>query len=166
MPNPNIIRVAAVALGAAACAAPGVEAREAVAGGEIAAVHQALERIDRRWEQAANRGDAAGVAALYTDNAYLLPPNAEIAQGTDEIRRVLQAYIDLGLGNVRFTRVHVNVSGDLAYEVGRYSLEIAPQGQRITDNGKYIIVAERQPDGGWKLVADIFNSSEPPAGVQ
>jgi hypothetical protein len=48
----------------------------------------------------------------------------------------------------------------LCAAVGRYTLDIpgAPQ-----DRGKYIEVWAPQPDGAWRIVDDIFNSSLPPA---
>jgi uncharacterized protein (TIGR02246 family) len=130
---------------------------------DIAAVRQAIEQTDRQWEQAFNRGDAAGVASLYTENGSLLPPNAEIAQGREAIQQSIQGFIDAGLKNIAFTTVDVGTSGDLAYEIGRYSLDIQPPGseQTVTDRGKYVIVARRQSDGSWKLVTDIFNTSQP-----
>jgi ketosteroid isomerase-like protein len=36
-----------------------------------------------------------------------------------------------------------------------------PEGEPIDDNGKYVVVYRRQPDGGYKVIADIFNSSRP-----
>ncbi|HUF29941.1 MAG TPA: SgcJ/EcaC family oxidoreductase [Gemmatimonadaceae bacterium] len=132
-----------------------------------AAVLEALEQIDLQWEQAANRGDAAGIASLYTDDGVLLPPNSEIVQGQANIQQALQAFIDAGMTNVDFTRVAAGTSGDLAYEIGRYSLDLRPQGAApITDIGKYVIVARRQSDGTWRLIADIFNTSQPPAPPQ
>jgi ketosteroid isomerase-like protein len=55
-------------------------------------------------------------------------------------------------------------SGDLAYASGVYDLTLSPPGSgTISDNGKYVVVYRRQPDGTWKAIADIFNSSRPAA---
>lgn len=174
MPKSRLLWISALALAVAACGESVPEENsspvpEAAASGEpdIERDRQALEQIDRRWEQAFNRGDAAGVAVLYTDSGFLLPPNADIAQGRQGVQQTLQGFIDAGLKNIKFTTVDVGVSGDLAYEVGRYSVDIHPQGaqQAVKDEGKYVIVARRQPDGTWKLVADIFNTSQPAPGA-
>lgn len=175
MPKSRLLWVSALALAVAACGEPVAEENSspvpgATATGEtdIARDRQALEQIDRRWEQAFNRGDAEGVAALYTDDGFLLAPNSQIARGRQSIQQQLQGFIDAGLKNIQFTTVDVGVSGDLAYEVGRYSLDVHPQGaqQAVRDEGKYVIVARRQPDGTWKLAADIFNTSQPAPGAQ
>lgn len=135
---------------------------------DVAQVRQAIEQTDRAWEQAFNGGDAAGVAGLYTDDGRLLAPNSDIVQGRQNIQQAVQAFIDAGLKNIAFTTVDVGVSGDLAYEIGHYSLDIqAPGAQHpVTDQGKYVIVVRKQPDGSWKILADIFNTSQPAMGAQ
>jgi ketosteroid isomerase-like protein len=35
----------------------------------------------------------------------------------------------------------------------------------ITDHGKYLTVFKKQPDGSWKMVADMINSDLPLPGV-
>lgn len=169
MSNSRQLWVPLLALVLVACEQPVREARapaaaEAAPGeSDLAAVQQAIADVDRQWEEAANRGDAEAVAALYADDAYFLAPNAELVQGREEIRELLQGLVDMGLANVDFTTVDVGASGDLAYEVGRYSLDLQQPG--VSDQGKYVIVARRQADGSWKLVADIFNSSLPAPGA-
>lgn len=157
----------ALTFAALACSTPGSEP-ESTAGTDTAGVRQAIEQVDVQWEQAANRGDAAGVAALYTDDAYFLSPNADIIQGRDAIRNAVQGLIDAKLSNVDFTSVSVGVNGDLAYEVGRYKLSLHPAGtpQPVTDEGKYLIILKKQADGAWKIIADIFNTSQPPPVVR
>lgn len=54
--------------------------------------------------------------------------------------------------------------GVLAYEVGRYSLTLQPDGgEAVHDVGKYVFVWRRQ-DGGWKIAVDAPNSDLPPPG--
>jgi uncharacterized protein (TIGR02246 family) len=134
---------------------------------DLAGARQALEQLDRQWEAATNRGDAAGAANLYADDAYFMAPNAAIVQGRQNIQQTIQGFVDAGAKNVQFTTVAADANGDLAYEVGRYTLDMQPQGaaQAVTDTGKYVIVARRQSDGTWKIVADIFNTDLPAPGA-
>jgi ketosteroid isomerase-like protein len=47
-------------------------------------------------------------------------------------------------------------------------MSIAPKagGTPMEDAGKYLVILQRQPDGGWKVTRDIDNSSRPlPPGV-
>jgi len=166
MPKSRVFHLAALVF-IAACEQPGTNEGPATEV-DVAEVRAAIAQVDRQWEQAANSGNAAGVAALYADDGRLLAPNSDIVQGRENIQQTLQGLIDIGLKNVRFTTVDVGVSGDLAYEVGRYSLDIQPRDapQAINDQGKYVIVARKGADGAWKIVADIFNTSQPAPGAQ
>lgn len=59
-------------------------------------------------------------------------------------------------------RVEVSSAGDMGYTVGAYKLTIHDaQGKPVTDRGKYVTVWQKQLDGTWKVVADIFNSDLP-----
>ena len=40
-----------------------------------------IEKLNDAWTAAFNKGDAAAVAAMYTEDAYVLPPGAEIVKG-------------------------------------------------------------------------------------
>jgi ketosteroid isomerase-like protein len=55
------------------------------------------------------------------------------------------------------TTLTVEVDGDLGYSVGRYHLP--PTDEEPADSGKYVMCLKRQPDGSWKLTADIWNRS-------
>jgi uncharacterized protein (TIGR02246 family) len=125
-------------------------------------VRQAIEAGNAKWMEAFNRGDAAATAALYTDNATLMPPNSEMIQGRQGIQDFWQAAIEGGLKDVSLTTVEVRASGDTAYEIGKLSLT-APskdQGSKVV-SGKYVVVWTRQANGPWKLHVDIWNSSMP-----
>lgn len=171
-PSIQALAFATLSLAALGCArapaedAPPVPGQEAAAAPDLDAVRRAMADVDARWEDAANRGDAAGVAGLYAGDGVLLPPNADVVRGPDAIRAFVQGYVDAGMTNVDFTALDVGASGDLAYEVGRYTYDLAtPEGEiTASDRGKYLIVARRQADGSWKLVADMFNTSLPAPG--
>lgn len=51
-------------------------------------------------------------------------------------------------------------AGDLAYVSGRYHLTLTRKGAPV-DSGKFLDIRERQKDGSWLYVADMFNSSVP-----
>ena len=41
----------------------------------------AIQKLNDEWAAAFNKGDAAAVAAMYTKDAYVLPPGFEIMKG-------------------------------------------------------------------------------------
>lgn len=50
-----------------------------------------------RWEDAFNAGDAAGVAALYTEDGMLRHSDGDVDRGREEIQAWAQESIDAGL---------------------------------------------------------------------
>jgi uncharacterized protein (TIGR02246 family) len=103
---------------------------------------------------ASNQGDAEALAALYADDAMLLPPDHEPIRGREAIGAFWRQGTDEGL---EITTLAVEVDGDLGYSVGRYHLP--PTDEEPADSGKYVLCLKRQRDGSWKLTADIWNRS-------
>ncbi len=103
-------------------------------------------------------GDAAGVAAHYTDDAALLPPEAARIDGREGIQGFWQALIDAGVRDVALTTQEVDDFGDVANEVGTISATAPSEdGGRVQLAGKYVVVWKRGGDGTWRLHRDIWN---------
>jgi uncharacterized protein (TIGR02246 family) len=119
-----------------------------------------IEAGNRRFMEAFGRGDAAGVARLYTPHAQLLPAHSDFVIGTPAIQRFWQGAMDKGLKEAVLETLEVEGHGETAYEMGRYSLK-AGTGE-VADSGKYLVVW-KQEDGVWKLHRDIWTTSRPAA---
>lgn len=126
-------------------------------GASPAAVRRAIEANNKKFVEAFNRGDAAAIAAMYARDARALPPNGDMAEGRQEIQALWRSAIVAGMKLVSLETVAVESRGDLAFEVGKYTMTL-PNGQ--TDVGKYVVVWEKE-GGVWRLAADIWNSNKP-----
>src|SRR5262245_39543153 len=73
--------------------------------------------IARAWEKCAGARDASGIAALYTEDATLLPPGQPAITGRQDIEAFWQGFFDAGASDARLTSVRISGSGELAYEV-------------------------------------------------
>jgi uncharacterized protein (TIGR02246 family) len=125
-------------------------------------VRRAVERLNLAFGEGFRRGDAAAVAALYTDDAVLLPPNSEIVRGRQGIEKYWRKAIQNGLKDVVMTTIELSVSGDAFHVIGDYTAKISDKGQKLhEEKGKYIIIGKRTA-AGWKVHRDIWNSSMPP----
>ncbi len=121
-------------------------------------VHEAIVAANKNFMATFNRGDAAGMAALYTGNGQVLPPNSDFVTGKQAIQMFWQAIMDMGIKTAKLETVEVEDHGDTTIEVSTYTLQ-GEEGQ-VLDQGKYIVIWKQEADQ-WKLHHDIFNSSMP-----
>jgi len=127
-------------------------------------VQQAIMQSNARLTEAYNRGDVAAVAAMYTDDAVLLPPNFPMQEGRQAIQGFWALARQIGIRDLSLQTSKVEERGDAAWEIGVYSLKIQPEGGTPTeDKGKYVVIWKRAGDGSWRLAVDIWNTNSPPA---
>lgn len=125
------------------------------AQGDIRAL---IEASNKRWEKAVSRGDAAGIASLYTGTAKLFPPNSKVVSGQKAITEYWKGAIDSGFKAIKLTSLEVEAHGDTAYEVGKYT--VPGEGGKVLDAGDYVILWKRN-DGHWKMHRDIWTTNTP-----
>jgi uncharacterized protein (TIGR02246 family) len=119
-------------------------------------IREEIRSANQHFEQNFSKGDAQGMAALYTSDGMLLPPGTGIQNGLNAIQNFWQMVMDLGIKGARLETLEVEQQGETAIEVGQYELSGA-EGQRM-DHGKYIVIWKKQV-GQWKLHKDIWNTS-------
>ena len=117
-----------------------------------------IEKLNDAWTAAFNKGDAAAVAALYTEDAYVLPPGSAMVKGRTAIeafwRQAAQQMTD-----AKLTTLDVLPLGrSAAREIGTVSLKTKSQPpQEVV--GKYVVVW-RKVGRDWKLATDIWNTDK------
>ena len=86
--------------------------------------------------------------------------------GKDQLQRRNGGALDLFKVDIEITNEEVEVAGRLAFSRGHYVATFSPKdGSRsIPVDGKFMTILKKQPDGGWKIHRDIFNSNVPPGG--
>lgn len=120
-----------------------------------------LTYANEMWQKYATAVDATGLASLYADDAYLLPPGMAPVKGRTAIESALNdMFAEATFASLTIHSDHVVVagSGELAYQLGRFDamMEMA-DGSTAPDKGKYLSVLKKI-DGKWMFVADIWNS--------
>ncbi len=133
----------ALPIGAPQTAAPELEVRERPMSADEAAIRQ----ISDDWIRFYNAGDAAKVAALYTDDGYYLSAHI-LAHG----RPAIEAYWERGIkagGHMDFIKpLTLYYTGDLAYSAGTYQATNAG----VTVDGRILIVLRKVNDH-WLMAA-------------
>jgi ketosteroid isomerase-like protein len=107
-----------------------------------------------------NTGNFDQVAAMYAADGVVMAPNYEPSHGPKETERLFRQLADAGYEDLRLETLRVESSGEMAMEVGRYSVaRHQSNGTTIADRGKYMKVWRRL--GTWLIVADCWNSNMP-----
>lgn len=166
----SLLLLSVTALLLPACQAGGKPGNNTAEGSTAAAVNagadeQAIRAQVDRWLQLVKTKDAAGIAAFYTEDGAVMPPNAPIGKGRAAIEKTWASMMQTPGFDLIFApdQIIVSSSGDMALDRGTYRLKIAPDGTQTTDTGKYVVVW-RKVGGEWKAAADIFNSDLPASG--
>lgn len=118
------------------------------------AVRSEIEQADRQFCDAVGRGDVEVAAReVYTSDAVILPPGAEMVSGRDSIIQFWQdAAKALSLEEVELSTIELQRAGDFVHQIGRAVLTVG--GQRA--EGKYTLLW-KQEGGRWKWHIDCWN---------
>jgi uncharacterized protein (TIGR02246 family) len=107
-----------------------------------------------------NTGNYDQVAALFASDGLFMAPHHESTVGPKAIERKLREFGESGYQNLRLETMRVDSSGDMAMEIGRYSVSVVSEhGAAADDRGKYLKIWRRL--GAWHIVADCWSSNLP-----
>jgi len=128
---------------------------------EVSATVTELGQMNRDFAAALNAKDAKAAAALYTEDAVLIPPGEPVVRGREAIEEYWRGAIELGgVRDVSVETMDAHSSGSLGYETGSFVLTAnGPDGEAVTDRGRYIELLRREPDGRWLSTHGIWNTS-------
>ena len=117
-----------------------------------------IEAVNAKWIELFNKGDFAGIASLYTDDAAAFPPGAAMVKGSAAIGAMWKNMAQQA-GDPKLTNLDVKPLGAAAArEIGTFSLRTkGANPQEVT--GKYVVVWEKVGND-WKLAADIWNDGK------
>lgn len=139
----------------------GAEAEPAGEMGSVtdqSAAREEIDRIREEWIRAARAGDAAAVAALYTDDARMVGAGNPSMEGRQAIQEGLSFE---GVTDMEITSEDTVVGADLAADWGSFSQTVqTPDGEEQTVNGRYLVVVERQDDGTWGISHHLSMTDE------
>jgi uncharacterized protein (TIGR02246 family) len=121
---------------------------------------QEVDRFARAFEELFDRGDAATIAAFYTEDAEVMAPDSDMVRGRDAI----EAFFGAASAAARRTGMRrtiqvrqVERSGNLGYLLSTVVLEFPPAGGRATARFNDVTVWRRDAEHGWRIVVDSAN---------
>jgi uncharacterized protein (TIGR02246 family) len=117
-----------------------------------------IEAVNAKWIEFFNKGDFAGIASLYTDDATALPPGSGMVKGRAAIEAMWKSMAEQ-VGDPKLTTLDVKPLGpSVAREIGTFSLKTnGANPKEVT--GKFVVVWEKI-GSDWKLATDIWNEGK------
>jgi ketosteroid isomerase-like protein len=112
-----------------------------------------VDRVLRDYEKAWQARDAAALAALFTEDGFVLSNGKPAVRGRAAIK---QAYAEGG-GPLALRAFAYSLDGATGYIIGAYAgTKDSP------DEGKFILALRRDRGGRWLIAADIDNTNSRP----
>jgi ketosteroid isomerase-like protein len=145
-------------------AAPATATLAGAPAADLAAVRQAIEANNARYDSASIRGDTATLGSLYADDAVLMFSNIPAVRGRDAIAKAYGGMAaSMKVSALKLTTQDVIAAGDYAIETGAFDMtsQATKGGKALHDVGKYLVIWKKQADGSYKILRDIANSDLP-----
>ncbi len=103
-------------------------------------------------------------ATYFADDVIQMPPNSPAIKGIEMYKKRWMEATGMAEWDFQFEAQEVRRTGDMAVELGRYTLSLTPTENSpippIEDSGHYIVLWELI-DGDWKIVWDAPVSENP-----
>jgi ketosteroid isomerase-like protein len=121
-------------------------------------VRAGMQQTNALFEsEVVRKRDIDALDKVYTTDARILPPGADLIEGRAAIKEFWrQAIASLGVTDARLTTVDAEAAGDTVVEVGRAELTLG-EGHAVAV--KYV-VHWKEEDGAWKWRIDIWNMNQ------
>ncbi|TLX85956.1 MAG: DUF4440 domain-containing protein [Thaumarchaeota archaeon] len=101
-----------------------------------------------------NNGNLSYLLSLYETDACYVSQSGEIVKGQENIRQILQRFIDMK-GKLETSVKNVFNTRDIALAISEWSFSgIGPDGKAVSLRGKSADVLRQQSDGTWRIVID------------
>jgi uncharacterized protein (TIGR02246 family) len=119
--------------------------------------------LDAYFDVAISR-DPSRWAALYANDAVIMPPNSAPVEGRGAIETWLKA-LPVVITEADGEALEVEGIGDRAYVRGTYTMSMKVPGvaEPVRQEGKFLQIYARQQGGVWLLARDIWNANASPA---
>lgn len=125
-----------------------------------------VQEMNNKYAEANMSGDAEAVASFYADDIIYMPNYAPMIRGKEAIMEQDKKMAESGMKmtSMVLTTLEVKDMGDMVYEIGNYTIEMAMPGipQPVSDKGKYVSIYRKLKDGSLEMVVDIWNTDVNP----
>ncbi len=130
-------------------------------GSDAASARERIAAVARDFSARYVRGDAAGMAELYTEDGVILPPGRAAITGRDSIEAYWRWAPGQRITSHRTVPDSIVVVDSVAYDWGTYTVAGERNGDAFSGGGKYVIVWREVKGGVWRMHVDMWNAGPP-----
>ena len=115
-----------------------------------------LAAAEAEFERAVSERELDGWVEAFAPNGMMIQPDGPVV-GHEGIRLSMAGAFADSTFSLSWTPDLIGVSDDgtLGYTTGRYERSRVVAGEETVERGSYFTVWRRQPDGGWRVEADM-----------
>jgi ketosteroid isomerase-like protein len=120
-----------------------------------------LRQLEADFMEAAAERGAEGYMSYYAEDAIEVPNGREAIHGKANIAKTM-GFLNDRNNHLTWTPVDAGISqsADLGWTSGTYEFRsVDKEGKPTVEQGKYTSIWKKQPDGSWKVVLDMGNST-------
>ena len=124
----------------------------------------AIELVNARTLQALNEGDLQLLNEMTAENHIMMIPGRPELRGRDLVVEANANLIESWNIVEKWSPLETVVAGDIAYQRGEFDIDMTPKNNGVSpirSTGKYLHIYQRQDDGNWLMIRDMFNSNSP-----
>ncbi len=122
----------------------------------IVDVQSQLRDLTQDFATSFNTGNYDQAASYFASDGVLMAPLYDGAYGQKPVERLLRQMGEAGYSDLRLETTRVDHSGDMAMELGRFSVVVhSADGSSVPERGKYVRVWRRI--GAWLVMADCWS---------
>lgn len=128
------------------------------------AEEERLMHLSRQWAEVAATGDLDSTLTFWADNAVMMPPGTPLLRGKESIRKFLQSTSQIPGFEISWEpeSAHISEDGSLAYMIERNRIAFNDSlGNLVVQHNKVTTVWQKNEDGAWKNVVDMWNEAPP-----
>jgi ketosteroid isomerase-like protein len=119
-----------------------------------------IREASRKYVETTLARDFDAWIELTTADAVFMPPNRARSEGRDDVFAMANEFPETT--NLAVTPTEIQGCGDLAFVRGIFSYTVVPPGMDpVSDRGNYIEIWQKQTNGSWLILRDIWNSDQP-----
>ena len=117
----------------------------------------AIASANADWVPALKKGDAAAVAAPYTDDALFVTAQGFVVKGRDGVAQLMRSrFAQMGtVVSGSIVQDGLTVQGNLIYEWGHATVESTKNGVKQHSGGRYLTVWQKTAAGKWQIIRNL-----------